>query len=228
MRAAPALLALAVGVSVSPAAAGPSCVAAFWAVQDIPTLTLGTVKPTEKRAYFISDEPDACPSAAAACRRKDYLIAGDAVVIRGRSGDFVCATFANAKGTVTAGWLPAAAIDTGSAGSGSGDFIGRWNRTSASIRIGRAKGGRLSIEGDATYPTAGGSVNLGEIALDAAPKDGELYFGVGADGKAVAADKADTYDCVARLRRLGPYLVVADNLNCGGHNVTFSGIYTKR
>jgi hypothetical protein len=210
MRAAPALLALAVGVSVSPAAAGPSCVAAFWAVEDIPTLTLGTVKPTEKRAYFISDEPDACPSAAAACRRKDYLIAGDAVVIRGRSGDFVCATFANAKGTVTAGWLPAAAIDTGSAGSGSGDFIGRWNRTSASIRIGRAKGGRLSIEGDA------------------APKDGELYFGVGADGKAVAADKADTYDCVARLRRLGPYLVVADNLNCGGHNVTFSGIYTKR
>lgn len=226
MRAAPALLALVAGAS--PAVAGPSCVGSFWGVDDIPALTLGTVKPTEKRAYFISDEQDACPSAAAACRRKDYLIAGDAVVINGRSGDFVCATFANAKGTETAGWLPAAAIDTGSAGSGSGDFIGRWTRTSASIRIRRAKGALLSIAGDATYPTAAGSVNLGEIAVDAAPKDGELYFGVGAEGEAVAADKADTYDCVARLRRLGPYLVVADNMNCGGHNVTFTGLYTRR
>jgi hypothetical protein len=30
-----------------------------------------------------------------------------------------------------------------------------------------------------------------------------------------------------KLRRLGPYLVAAGSLGCGGMNVTFTGVYRK-
>jgi hypothetical protein len=34
-------------------------------------------------------------------------------------------------------------------------------------------------------------------------------------------------DCDVTMRRRGPYLVVDDNRNCGGLNVTFEGIYVR-
>lgn len=228
MRAAPAFFGLALCAASAPALAAEPC-GGFWKPDDIPSLTLGTVKAAEKRAYFVDGEAEACPSAAPACRRNDYLVGGDSVVIEDRSGDFVCASYVNAKGRLTVGWLPAAAMSMGpAAGTKPGDFLGKWTSVSAEIRAARGKGGLLSLEGEATYPTAAGSVNTGEFAADAAPKDGELYFGVTTDGDTVAPDKAGEFGCVVRLRRLGPYLAAADNLNCGGHNVTFTGVYTKR
>ena len=38
----------------------------------------------------------------------------------------------------------------------------------------------------------------------------------------------DTDDCEVKLTLLPPFLAVTDNLNCGGYNVTFTGIYRKR
>jgi hypothetical protein len=35
-------------------------------------------------------------------------------------------------------------------------------------------------------------------------------------------------DCRARLRLFGPYLAIEDNTGCGGMNVTFTGVYTRR
>ena len=40
-------------------------------------------------------------------------------------------------------------------------------------------------------------------------------------------DGNEKYDCRVRLRRVGNYLLVSDNLNCGGANVTFNGVYSK-
>ncbi len=230
VRAAPALVVTALCAASLPAIAAEPCGGSFWKPEDIPSLTLGAVKAAEKRVYFVDGEAEACPSAAPACRLKEYLVGGDTVVIEDRSGDFVCASYVNAKGRLTVGWLPASAIDAPAATplAKPGDFLGRWRSTSASIIITQGKRDLLAIEGEATYPTAGGSVNLGDLAADAAPKYGELYFGVDAEGNAVPPDEAGEFDCVVRLKRLGPYLVAADNLNCGGHNVTFSGIYTKR
>lgn len=34
-------------------------------------------------------------------------------------------------------------------------------------------------------------------------------------------------ECVASLRLVGPYLLVEDNLRCGGMNVTFTGAYRR-
>ena len=41
------------------------------------------------------------------------------------------------------------------------------------------------------------------------------------------SDGEDQYDCKATIRLIGIYLVVADNMHCGGANVSFSGVYRK-
>lgn len=43
----------------------------------------------------------------------------------------------------------------------------------------------------------------------------------------VAPDKGDMADCAIAMIALGPYLVVEDNRNCGGANVSFTGIYQR-
>jgi hypothetical protein len=49
---------------------------------------------------------------------------------------------------------------------------------------------------------------------------------MGTDG-AIAYQAAAPGDCAVRLRRAGKWLLVDDNDNCGGMNVTFDGIYTR-
>ena len=40
-------------------------------------------------------------------------------------------------------------------------------------------------------------------------------------------EAGDDLDCRARMRLIGPYLLVADNGQCGGLNVSFSGAYRR-
>ena len=44
----------------------------------------------------------------------------------------------------------------------------------------------------------------------------------------ILLEKAGKYDCAVRLRQLGPYLFAVDNQNCGGANVSFTGLYRRR
>ena len=62
------------------------------------------------------------------------------------------------------------------------------------------------------------NVHVGEIDGRYAPENGMIKY----------SDGDDEYDCKMTMRLVGRYLVVADNLKCGGVNVTFSGVYTKR
>lgn len=45
---------------------------------------------------------------------------------------------------------------------------------------------------------------------------------------AVPVEAGNATDCKVWLRRLGPWLVVDDNLACGGMNVTFRGVYRRQ
>jgi hypothetical protein len=38
----------------------------------------------------------------------------------------------------------------------------------------------------------------------------------------------DEFDCSLAMHLAGKFLVVGDNLHCGGANVSFSGVYQKR
>jgi hypothetical protein len=72
-----------------------------------------------------------------------------------------------------------------------------------------------------------GAVNIGSLDGEAVAESGRLSFGMGENG-ALPYDKADAYDCRVQMRRMGSYLLVKDNNMCGGHNVTFTGIYRRR
>lgn len=41
-------------------------------------------------------------------------------------------------------------------------------------------------------------------------------------------DKGGEFDCQVWMPRLGPWLIVDDNTNCGGLNVTFRGVYRRK
>jgi hypothetical protein len=47
-------------------------------------------------------------------------------------------------------------------------------------------------------------------------------------------DKGDDSDCKVWMQRLGPWLIVSDNQQCGGRSdgdsqgATFDGVYTRR
>jgi hypothetical protein len=178
-----------------------------------------------------------CPNSSAACKDKAYLVPGDEVVISGGSGDFVCASYANRKGAVTDGWLPRAAVtivreELVALPDG---WTGRWQsgpEQSIAIEAGGDQG-KLKIKGDATWGAsdpgriARGAVNIGELDGEAVVRGAGLSFGMGENGP-LPYDAADEYDCRVQMRRLGPYLLVKDNNRCGGHNVTFTGVYRRQ
>lgn len=93
----------------------------------------------------------------------------------------------------------------------------------------------LSFEGNATWGALHperverGGVNVGEFSAEI-PRDwivaDAMAFAVAGEGT-VPASKADDYDCVIEARLVGDIMEVADNMMCGGMNVTFTGTYRR-
>jgi len=171
------------------------------------------------RAYFYGEE-EGCPSPAARCRQKAYLIPGDEVLTSRTFGEWVCAWYQPARGPETVGWLPANMllraefVDPIPLAA----WLGTWNfyRNEVRLKPGR-RAGALSVAGDATWMGVNPeNVHVGELSGEAEPSYNVLKLG------------ADPEDCQATLRLVGSYLVVSDNKQCGGVNVTFDGVYRRK
>jgi hypothetical protein len=158
------------------------------------------------------------------------------VVVIGSRDDFVCASYTGPKGQVTEGWLPRASVSIVQERPSMEpkDWLGRWQsgfEQSITVEAGGAHG-KLKIKGSATWGSGDpgrvvrGAVNVGELDGEAPPRGEYLSFGMGEDGP-LSFDAADEADCKVQMRRLGPYLLAKDNGMCGGHNVTFTGVYRR-
>jgi hypothetical protein len=192
---------------------------------DLSNLSLAAV--AGGKVSFVANESDkaGCPSASAPCKSRAFLVDKDVVVLDGRrEGGYVCAGFINAKGEETDGWLPAASVKSASP---SPNWIGVWKRdTSSKIDITRKSNDAAEVSGYATYGV-GAATHEGDIDGTIDPRQAAQSFASDGD-KQVAYEKAGQYDCAVRLRQLGAFLFVSDNNNCGGANVSFSGLYTRR
>jgi hypothetical protein len=175
------------------------------------------------RLVFLKDS-DGCPSEAASCRQRAYVVGGDELLTGRGAGAYVCAFFPS-RGGGSAGWvrrarlapLPVDASPPPSA------WAGHWADGDDTISL-TVKGGALVADGNAYWPSAHpspaqfpGGPNLGDLSGTARPTGNRVVF----------AD-SDPQACSATLSLVGGLLVVSDNGACGGANVSFGGVYRRR
>ena len=208
-------------------------------------IALMRVSATSPRVQFIesrSKTKPQCPSDAAACQRKAFVVPEDEVLVLPSRDGFACTSFIapgakKVKGTFpeTHGYLPAGALTpVRMEFPATAAWLGTWTRSAeAEITILPGMRGQLMVKGEATFGALDpgrikrGAVNMGELEGHTAPRGNMLALGEGYDGTKALYDDTDRSDCKARLRLYGRYLVVEDNLGCGGMNVSFSGIYVR-
>jgi hypothetical protein len=202
-------------------------------------LTLARVKAGKPKAYFTKDECQ--PTRRQSCAMSAYVVPGDIVLVSRVYDASACALYVNTKGQVTTGLLSNSELEAPRPlpSETSRDFMGRWVRTEAEITIKRkGRGDQLQFVGNATYGArdpvrvARGAVNVGEFDFDYAPAKNELDIAISTNlnGQQVIVfgDKAKAEDCKVAMIALPPYLVVEDNMKCGGVNVSFTGIYRQQ
>lgn len=199
------------------------------------TLAVARVAKSKGRVHFFNGAASRknCPRLSAECRTTTYLVGGDVVLTSTRRDGFVCATFANAQGRDTSGWMPVDALEPVSAESVAvpGGWAGEWKRIEAQINIKPASGGAIAIDGSATWGANDpgrvkrGTVRSGVVSAVARPAGDSVFF---TEGNARSFESAGKETCAVRMRRIAQYLLVEDNDACGGINVSFSGIYVRR
>lgn len=177
--------------------------------------SVGLVKAKKgERIYFLDDDRK-CPNDKN-CQRKQYLVNRDQVLVSRSYGDYVCAWYQPRKGGEVVGWLPKNKIEFQNFLSEKYTlWIGEWRYYDNSLKIERiGKTDEFKVSGNALWKGSGANIHVGEI--DA----------VGKLNESVIQLKQD--DCQIKLNLIVDYLVVSDNLQCGGLNVSFSGVYRKK
>jgi hypothetical protein len=204
--------------------------------------SLAIVKPGDRARFVKGGEQAGCPNPSAACATRTFVVGGDAVVVSAMAGEYACATFTGPgpKAVSTSGFLPRAQLGappTEAPVNASTAWAGTWwSGDEQTITIRPKPDGRIVIKGDATWGghdperVKRGAVNAGNLSAEVSVADGIAAFTDDGDGATKPFDLKrpdDSGVCRVKLWRLGPYLVAADNLGCGGMNVTFTGVYRK-
>jgi len=189
--------------------------------RDSEKFSAATVKAARTaKIYFYNDDKDDCPGPS--CRRKAFLVGGDEVLVNRSYQGYSCAWYTPRKGRPTVGWIRTTdlMINDRLFDASAKAWLGEWTYDDNGIEFTENKlPGNLNVTGNATWVGANpGNVHVGELDGRYEPKDGVINY----------SDGDDEYDCKVSIRLLGKYLVVADNLKCGGVNVTFSGVYTRK
>ena len=173
------------------------------------------------RTYLRTDIAP-CPDDGAACRGRVYVVPGDVVLTSITHGPFVCAYYPGKGGSAGFVRLDEVQVQPTPIPALSA-WVGTWKDGDDSIVL-HARGNQLIASGNAYWPSATpslkdapGGPHIGEMSGQAIPKDGTVVF---------AGNDPD--DCRVKLTLLPPYLLAADNLNCGGANVSFIGVYRKK
>lgn len=172
------------------------------------------------RVYFYNDFEDDCPGKEK-CRAKAYVVPGDRLIISRSFGEFGCAWFAPVRGMPTIGWIKLESLRFAAAPPKSrlASWLGEWRYADNSIKFTNNKlAGWLNVTGNALWRGIGDNVHIGELDDRVKPEGDVVKIG---------ENETDEYACKVTMRQIGEFLVVDDNMNCGGMNVTFSGVYRK-
>ncbi|MEA9590134.1 hypothetical protein VC279_23725 [Xanthomonas sp. WHRI 10064A] len=173
------------------------------------------------RLYLLKDS-DGCPGKSkAACRQRSYVVKGDVVVLAQHRDGYTCAFYPNKVGG-SAGWVAERNLQaiTSTATPPARAWNGHWHDGDNTLQLTASGDGSVAVNGDAYWPSANpspeqtpGGPHIGAVTARSTPNGNRLE---------VSED-----DCTVCLQLLGELLIVADNLQCGGANVSFSGVYRQ-
>jgi len=152
---------------------------------------------------------------------KTWVVGGDELVVNRDHKGYSCAWFISRTGRSTIGWVATSDLSFRKIAHDTSEtaWLGRWTYAENEIEFTHNKvAGYLNITGSAIWKGLGDNVHIGEFDGRYEPNNGVIQY----------SDGADEFDCRARLQLLGRYLIVADNLKCGGVNVSFNGVYSRR
>ncbi len=210
-----------------------NCNGAEWVVGSALVVAKVTASPRVnfvKSPYDDDFKASTCPAGTGTCRKKSYLVTGDLVLVGKTRGDFTCVSYQSprAKKPIgTDGWLPSSALSAVAAMPSPEvpDWLGTWTRAGGTIEIKHGGiGGRLHIEGEMVVPRAR-DVHTGVIDAQVNPANGNIAFLD--DGWFPFETKCDS-GCRVRMQRVGAWLLVQDNAECGGAGVSFTGLYRRK
>ncbi|MCD9187591.1 MAG: hypothetical protein LUM44_14320 [Pyrinomonadaceae bacterium] len=171
-----------------------------------------------EKVYFYNDFEEDCPNNEK-CREKSYIIPNDEVIVSRRYGNWICAWYQPKKGSETVGWIRADKVEFIKIKQSFNDIFGSWYFYDNDIEIKKdVKTNGFKVTGNAFWKGLGDNVHTGELDHEGRMSDGILKLG---------EDETDEYACRVSIILLGKFLIVSDNLNCGGANVSFSGVYQK-
>lgn len=179
------------------------------------------------KLHFVEDNSivEGCPNDSVKCQQKGFLIAGDSVLTGNTQGAYVCAGYVTSGGIGKNAWLPVDALKPApSEQQRAEDWAGKWTLDGNDIVI-TPKDSGFRVQGDAEWKD-GDNVHTGELDGVVKPDNAVLAFAMG-DGKTLSFKDGDEFTCRASMVRRGPYLLVEDNDQCGGANVTFTGFYRR-
>ena len=177
----------------------------------------------KSRLYFFEDM-DGCPSRGAECQSKSYVVPGDELIVGKQRGDWSCVWYAD-KSRETVGWVRNRQLQY-EVVNAQPDWQGKWKQYAYPGYISIAnKEGHYYVLGNTKWigaPLADGSrvEHFGELDGELKVEKNFAYSG------STALDSNDEYACRAEYARLGRFLIVHDNSQCGGLNVRFDGVYT--
>ena len=166
------------------------------------------------------------------CATGRFLVVGDVLLVRDQVGGLVSASFVNADGMGREGWVRKDGIqrlsdDFGANSSWAGNWVSHDGRDPRFISVLQHERQReCAVKGDATFGQNGpwrvehGGVNLGDFS--------GRFVVHGDQAKFIESEAADeAFNCKVAFRKMGLFLIVADNRQCGGRQVNFDGVYRK-
>ncbi|MGM3175119.1 hypothetical protein [Dickeya lacustris] len=173
------------------------------------------------KAYFYDDDTDkGCPANQALCQQKAYLIEGDSVLVAQERDGWSCVWYQGKKSTFV-GWLQSGLVEKqATAAPVFRDWLGTWRNGENVITLAQGNNGTLRIKGRAYWRGGMSSsgeeiVHMGSLSQTARPASDKLEWGT----------PAKEFECAGVMRITSGHLIVADNNECGGMNVSFSGVY---
>jgi hypothetical protein len=185
---------------------------------DSESFSIGTIKANKGEPIYIYGDNDNCPNDKN-CRQKASLVTGNEVIVSRKFGNWACSWYQPNKGDETVGWISLENLVFAPFVQGTEDYAGKWKFYDNDIEIKKTKDPKVfEITGNAYWKGFGDNVHIGEVNGKAVWNEKYLAYG---------EDVQVEDDCQVKLNLVRNYLIVKDNMSCGGANVTFSGVYQK-